>query len=258
MDYIDIGEIKYFSSDRKNVFKFGFDKQAELHKLENQIVRGKNSFMIAENQLHLLEEIGFVRNNDAVHSHLTARFLKRFSFNLDIVHTFIFSYRRVSKNKIIELFFELFEFKSDGHTFFYVNLKTFQDNSEQLGNGKSNFFYLYNKRYDAEPFITCKNVNNDFIEMTDSDPRYHYYPCKQKRYYPIDENKEHAFYLSSVSFDYRNKAKDISYNIFGKIVRLPKIQAMLSDEQLDINYIINNKGKIDSETADLIKMVFYV
>lgn len=108
MDYDNIGEIKYFLSDKAKILTDGYDKQAELKLLEQTIMRKKNSFMIAASQLDLLIELGFVRVDGYQPSPASISFMNQF----DIKSTAEFSYIRTQKNKTIEVFFKDFDLMS--------------------------------------------------------------------------------------------------------------------------------------------------
>lgn len=252
MDYDNIGEIKYFLSDKAKILTDGYDKQAELKLLEQTIMRKKNSFMIAASQLNLLTELGFVRVDGYQPSQASISFMNQF----DIKSTAEFSYIRTNTNKTIELFFKYFDLMSEDHSFYYVSMKTFQDNPSTLGNGKQNFFYLYDELYNAEPTRMSKHVD-DFIENTIIAPYYNAYAKTTKYYTPNNLEKEFEFYLSMVAFNDRKATTILDYTLYGEIISFHTIKRLIPE----LDYIMDSLGKrktvIDDGNVELLKIIRY-
>lgn len=252
MDYDNIGEIKYFLSDKEKISTNGYDLSAELKLLEQTIMRKKNSFMIASTQLDLLSRLGFVRVNGYAPSETTKTFLNKFSIKIDA----LFSYVRTQKNKTVELFFSDFELTSDGESFYYVIMKSFQDNSKSLGNGKLPFLYVYSDLYEAIPTYMFKYVD-DFVEKTFISNMYTSYAHINKNYYPKDVAKEFEFYLSEVSFNDSNATTLLNYLVYGKIVSFYTIKRLLPDLNINMDSLAKRKTFIDDGHIELIKMLRY-
>lgn len=252
MDYETVGQVKYFSFDKNQLVIDGFDKNNELKRLEKYIMRTKNSFMMEASQLNLLSDLGFVRFDG--YEPLEASLLFMNSF--DIKSTAEFSYRRTIKNKTVELFFKDFNLMSDGHTFYYVSMKTFQDNPSTLGNGKQNFFYLYDEIYNAEPTRTAKYVN-DFIENTIISPYYKHYSHITKYYKPNTSTKEFEFYLSMVSFNDRKMTTILEYTLYGKIISFYTIKQLIPDIEYTMDSLGKLKTVIDDGHIELLKIIRY-
>lgn len=252
MDYETIGKVKYFLSDKDALICDGFDQRNELKRLEKYIMRTKNSFMIADSQLDLLTELGFVRVEDYRPSDATLLFMDRF----DIKTTAAFSYVRTRQNKTVELFFKDFELMSDDHVFYYVSMKTFQDNPLTLGNGKQNFFYLYADIYNAEPINTSKYVG-DFIENTIVAPYYNSYAQTTKQYYPNHPEKEFEFYLSMVAFNNRKSTSILEYTLYGKTISFYTIKHLIPDIEYTMDSLGKRKTFIDDRHIELLKIIRY-
>lgn len=252
MDYETIGEIKYFLSDKDLILKNGYDKESELKILEKLISRSKNSFMIAANQLYLLNDIGFVRNNGNNPLSTTESFLQTHKIKHE---TAKFSYHRTYKKKTIELFFSDFELIADGESFYYVSMKVIQDKHGNMNNGKQPFLYFYSEIYNAEPMMFFKNVDC-FIEKTTLSEHYNTYTELCKEYYPNDNCKT-DFYLSEVAFNNRKGVSIMNYSVAGKNVSINTIKRLLPDFHFDVDSLALRKTVMDERTAELIKILLY-
>lgn len=252
MDYETIGEVKYFLSDKEALIRDGFDQKNELKRLEQYIMRKKNSFMIADSQFNLLTALGFVRVDGYHPSETLASFMEKFQLlsNAD------FSYVRTRNNKKVELFFKNFELSSDGHDFYYVSMKTFQDNPLTLGNGKQNFFYSYDEIYNAEPNYLFKYVD-DFIEKINMLPYYNSYARIIKTYYPNNPDKEFDFYLSMVAFNSQKAPTILDYTLYKKRISFYNIKKLLPDLEYTMDSLSKRKTFIDEGHIELLKIILY-
>jgi len=252
MDYETVGKTKYFLSDKDLILKNGYDKENELKILERLIVRSKNSFMIAANQLCLLSEIGFVRNDSLQPLSATQSFLQKHNIKNEKAE---FSYLKNYKNKTIELFFADFELKSEGESFYYVSMKAIQDNKSNMSNGKKPFLYVYSEIYNANPMIFFKHTDG-FIEKTSFSDHYNIYTEVCKEYYPVGENSQ-EFYLSEVAFNNRKGVSIMNYSVCGKNVSIHTIKRLLPDIHFDVDSLATRKTVMDEGTAELIKILLY-
>lgn len=252
MDYETIGEIKYFLSDKELILKNGYDKESELKILEKLISRSKNSFMIAANQLHLLNDIGFVRTDGYNPLPNTQSFLQDYKIKNETAE---FSYVRTYKNKTIELFFSDFELISEGEAFYYVSMKAIQDKQGNMGNSKQPFLYVYSEIYNAEPLTYFKNIDQ-FIEKTSISNHYNSYAEVCKEYYPNAECHMDV-YLSEVAFNNRKGVSIMNYSVCGKNVSMNTIKRLLPNFQWDVDSLATRKTILDERTAELIKILLY-
>lgn len=252
MDYETIGKTKYFISDKEQIIRDGFDKKSELIRLENLITRSKNSFMIAANQLHLLNEIGFVFVSGYHRTPTTDTFLTRFQIQAKAHFTYI----RTVNNKTVTLFFSDFGLTSESNHFFYVSMKVFQDNELTLGNGKMPFLYQYDDDHNAEPVTIFKHVDG-FIERNIIVNHYTSYDHSRKTYYMVDLENQIDFYLYESVFNIKNKAINLTYKLYGEFLPFYKIQRMIPDLEFDIDSLAKRKRVLDSGYVELIKILSY-
>jgi hypothetical protein len=252
MDHETIGKTKYFISDKEQIIRDGFDKNSELIRLEKLITRSKNSFMMAANQLHLLNDIGFVFVSGYHRTPITNTFITRFQIQAKAHFTYI----RTVKNKTVTLFFSDFGFTSESNHFFYVSMKIFQDNDVTLGNGKMPFIYQYDDAHNAEPVTIFKHVDG-FIERNIIVNHYTSYDHSRKTYYPINSENPIDFYLYEAVFNIKNKAINLTYKLYEDILPFYKIQRMIPDFEFDMNALAKRKVIIDDGYAELIKMLDY-
>lgn len=252
MDYETIGETKYFISDKEEIIREGFDKKSELLRLEKIILRSKNSFMIAANQLHLLNELGFVFVS-GYHRTLAADiFINQFQIQANPQFTYI----RTVNNKTVTLFFSDFGLTSESNHFFYVSMKIFQDNNLTLGNGKMPFLYQYDDAYNAQPVAIFKHVD-EFVERNIIVNHYTAYDHSRKTYYMKNLDNHIDFYLYESVFNIKNKAISLTYKLYGEILPFYKIQRMIPDLDFDIDSLAKRKTVINASYAELIKILSY-
>lgn len=252
MDHETIGETKYFISDKEQIIREGFDKKSELILLEKMITRSKNSFMIAANQLYLLNELGFVFVSGYHSTPTIDNFVHQFQLQVKAQFTYI----RTLNNKTISLFFSDYGFTSENNHFFYVNMKTFQDNTLTLGNGKMPFVYQYDDAHNAEPVAIFKHVDG-FVEQNIIVNHYTSYDHSRKTYYPINPENSNDFYLYEAVFNIKNKAINLTYKLYDELLPFYKIQRMIPDFEFDMNALAKRKAIINDGYVELIKMLDY-